>query len=43
MWEFMNDTLTNGGNLDPNWAQKMFLGLILQLFCDFSGTWDLRY
>ena len=38
MWEFVYDTLTHGGNLDPIWVQKMFLGLIFQEFCDF---WDL--
>ena len=38
-----DDPLTHGGNLDPIWTQKMFFGLILQEFCDFSGTWDLRY
>ena len=43
MWEFVYDTLTHGSNLDPTWAQKMFLGLIFQEFCDFSGTWDSRY
>ena len=43
MWEFVSDTLTHGGNVDPVWGQKMFLGLIFQEFCDFSGNWDLRY
>ena len=28
---------------DPIWAQKIFFGLILQEFCDFSETWDLRH
>ena len=33
-----------GSSLDPIWAQKMFrFCLILQEFCNFSGTWDLRY
>ena len=36
-----DDPLTDGGNLEPICAQKMFLGLILQEFCDFSGIWDL--
>ena len=26
-----------GGNLDPNWAQKMSFCLILQEFSDFLG------
>ena len=38
-----DDPLTHGGNLDAIWAQKIFFPLILQEFCDFSGTWDLRY
>ena len=38
-----DDPLTHGGNLDPIWAQKMLYGLILQEFCDFYGTWELRY
>ena len=36
------DPLTHGGNLEPILAHKMFFGLILQQFCDFSGTWELR-
>ena len=43
LWEFSNDPLIHGGNLDPIWAQKTFLGSIFQEFCDFSGTLDLRY
>ena len=43
MSEFVNDTLTHGDNSDPIWAQKLFLGLIFQEFCNFSGTWDLHY
>ena len=43
MREFVNDPLTDGGNLDPIWSQKMFLSLIIQEFCDSSGTWDLPY
>ena len=43
MWEFVNDPLTHGGNLDPIWAQKMFFGLIFEEFYDFPGTWDMRY
>ena len=36
--------VTPGGNLDPIWAPpKYFFYLILQEFCDFSGTWDLYY
>ena len=38
-----DDPLTHSGSIDPTWAQKMFSGLISQEFCDFSGTWDLRY
>ena len=38
-----DDPLTHGGNLDPIWTQKMFFGVILQEFCDFSGTWNLYY
>ena len=37
------DPLTHGGNLDHIWALEMFFGLILQEFCDFSGTLDLHY
>ena len=36
-----DDPLKHGGNLDPICAQKMFSGLILQEFWDFSGTWDI--
>ena len=43
MWEFVNDPLTHGGNLDTIWAQKMFFGLIFEEFCDFPGTWDMHY
>ena len=38
-----DDSLTHAGNVDPIWTQKMFFGLILQEFCDFSGTWNLCY
>ena len=38
-----DDPLTHGGIVDPIWAQKMFFGLILQQFCDFSGTRNLCY
>ena len=38
-----DDPLTHGGNADPILDQKMFFGLVLQEFCDFPGTWDLRY
>ena len=38
-----DDPLTHGGNLDHIWALEMFFGLILQEFCDFSGTLDLHY
>ena len=43
MWEFVNDPLTHGGNLDPILAQKMFFGSIFEEFYIFSGTWDLCY
>ena len=36
-------TRPQGGNLDQLWPQKIFFSLILQEFCDFFGTWDLRY
>ena len=38
-----DNPLTHGGNLDHICALEMFFGLILQEFCDFSGTWDLHY
>ena len=38
-----DDPLTHCGNLDPIWAHKILFGLILQEFCGFLGTWDLRY
>ena len=46
MWKFLITLWRGpggGGNLDPPWAKKMFLCLILQKFCDFSGTCDLFY
>ena len=43
MWEFVNDPLTHGGNLDPISAQKMFFGSIFEEFYIFSGAWDLYY
>ena len=43
MWEFVNDPLTHGGNLDPISAQVKFFGLIFQKFWGFSGTWDMYY
>ena len=45
-----NDPLAqpHGKNLDPIWASNFFFlffnfYLILQEFCDFSGTWNLHY
>ena len=41
-----DDTLAQShwGNLDPIWAPIfIFLYLFLQEFCDFFGTWDLRF
>ena len=35
-------TKSYGSNLDTIWA-AIFLKLILKEFCDFSGTWNLRY